>query len=171
METLTTNWKILKANDLQSNILAMRFHDKLKLAMKQNGLDRDDLIRAVAVHGQDLTKSTLSNYLKGDTRPSMMMALALARVLKISLDYLADDQVAEAPQVQGALSPDERAVIALYRVKREIEGERFTPEELGRRVEQGGYRDAGIMLPGRRLGDVGTQTGNENPKVAAKPET
>lgn len=100
---------------LEPNILAMNFAKKLERAMKSKGLDRNGLIEAVTARGLSLSDSTLSNYLNGRTRPSMDIALAMAKKLEIPLDYLADDSIGAMPVGESGLSEVEAILVRACR--------------------------------------------------------
>ncbi len=93
----------------------MTYDKKLITICDSRGWDQAALWRAVG----RVSKTTVSNWWNGASRPDMDTALVVARVLGVPLDYLADDNQDEIPK---PLSQDEELALDLYRSAREHEG-------------------------------------------------
>lgn len=141
---------------------SMTFGEKLKMLARTRNLSRDAILAGVAARGVELSKSALGNYFADVARPQLGTALALARVLGVSLDFLADDAMEQEPTASsaeaGGITPDERAVLGFYRLQRKREGEAFSPEELGWRIAEPRYADAPAI--GRSEADQGVPNGH-----------
>jgi transcriptional regulator with XRE-family HTH domain len=113
---------------------AMNLGEKLKKLVKARGMTREELLSAVNGLGVELSKSALGNYFADINKPQLEVALALARVLAVPLDYLADDAMDDLAPRRDELTPDEAAVLSHYRVQRRKEGPAFDPDELAWRI-------------------------------------
>ncbi len=71
----------------------MRYAEKLYKHMLRKGLNQQKLARLAGV-----SDSEVSRILSGKSHPSLAYAARLARVLEVSLDYLADDALDEDPR-------------------------------------------------------------------------
>lgn len=94
-----------------ATIDSMTFDRKVLAACEDREWTASDLARRVGV-----SKNTTGRWLSGQTRPYEESLVRLARVLDLSLDYLADDALDEPPA--PALSEDERTVLEVYRALR-----------------------------------------------------
>lgn len=89
----------------------MRYAEKLYKHMLLKGLNQQKLARLSAV-----SDSEVSRILSGKSHPSLEYAARLARVLEISLDYLADDALdADPRRAVEATSAQEQEVLDLVR--------------------------------------------------------
>jgi transcriptional regulator with XRE-family HTH domain len=127
----------------------MKFGDKLSKLIADRGTNQSALARETGI-----AQPMISAMTTGKQRPYLDQARTLAVALGVSLDFLADDSLDEPPAASPGLTPDELTVLAFYRVRRQIEGEKFTPEVLGYRVEIGAHRPTGEVL----LGGAGNTT-------------
>ena len=120
--------------------MATEFAKKLRKLIDDRDLSDSAVARAIGVASQAIGRWTTnkSDIKPGQPlrRPTSSQMLKLARYFAVSMEYLSDDDMDEP---DGPLNPDERAVIAAYRVQRRIEGDSFTPEELGFRIRQPRY--------------------------------
>jgi transcriptional regulator with XRE-family HTH domain len=87
----------------------MILKDKLQMLMARHGLNGQKLARLSKV-----SDSEISRILQGKSRPGLDNAARLAKSVKVSLDYLADDTAdVEPPQPGDQLSPEERRLLAI----------------------------------------------------------
>ena len=87
----------------------MILKDKLQMLMARNGLNGQKLARLSQV-----SDSEISRILQGKSRPGLDNAFRLAKSVKVTLDYLADDSLdAEPPQPADHLSPEERRLVTI----------------------------------------------------------
>src|SRR3954454_5827934 len=87
----------------------MKLEEKLLNQMRRLGLNGQKLARI-----SEVSDSEISRILAGKSRPGLENAFRLARALKVSLDYLADDALESDPLQDAAPLPaDEREVLAL----------------------------------------------------------
>ena len=69
--------------------------DRIKQARIAAGMTQDEVVAALAVHGQALTKAGLSKYERSGSIPKPAMLRALAKVFGVSASFfLEEDQVA-----------------------------------------------------------------------------
>lgn len=85
-------------------MLGMTFGPKLQMLMKRKGLTRSVVSNAIGAQSDN----TVTNYIAGKTTPDLEKAIKLARLLDVSLDYLADDEQDDPPQEQTGVVLDER---------------------------------------------------------------
>jgi transcriptional regulator with XRE-family HTH domain len=112
-----------------TNIGTMRLNEKLQKLCDEQGLDSQrDLARLAK-----LSKSSVSRWVNGETRPRMLQALMLARALKVPLEYLIDDAMEEVPAV---LPPDEQFVLRVYRNLKADPAQRLDEDEAQRRLSR-----------------------------------
>jgi transcriptional regulator with XRE-family HTH domain len=89
----------------------MGYAEKLQQVCALKGLDQSTLAEAVG-----LSRSSISRILSGSQEPKLGVAWNLARVLGVSLDYLADDtQEADPGAAWVRLSEDELTILKLVR--------------------------------------------------------
>ena len=120
-----------------------RFSEKLGQKILQLGLNGQKLARK-----SDVSDSEISRIMNGKSLPGLENAIALARAVNISLDYLADDSLDADPN-QPKESADERETTIL-RLAREI-----------------GYKHAEYILENTRL--IGYDVAMHRLVDAAKP--
>jgi transcriptional regulator with XRE-family HTH domain len=89
----------------------MFLHEKLKRLCGQKRWGQTDLIHAVG----DISKSTMNNWFNGKSKPDLDSALAIAKALEVSLDWLADADAEFPPPQEAQASPQESAVLKLIR--------------------------------------------------------
>jgi transcriptional regulator with XRE-family HTH domain len=112
-----------------TNIGTMRLNEKLLKLCDERGLDSQrDLARLAK-----LSKSSVSRWVNGETRPRMLQALKLARALKVPLEYLIDDAMEEMPPV---LPPDEEFVLRVYRNLKADPAQGLDEDEAQRRLSR-----------------------------------
>ena len=88
-----------------------RFSEKLGQKMLQLGLNGQKLARK-----SDVSDSEISRIMNGKSLPGLENAIALARAVDVSLDYLADDKVDLDPsRPQESASEMETMVLRLVR--------------------------------------------------------
>lgn len=87
---------------------AMRFQEKLQKLMKAGKFNASSLGRDA-----DVSHTAVNNWLKG-TDPSLAKAARVARVLGVTLDYLADDEQ-EYPPPPAELTGEEKMLLAYMR--------------------------------------------------------
>ena len=90
-----------------------RFSEKLGQKILQLGLNGQKLARK-----SDVSDSEISRIMNGKSLPGLENAIALARAVSVSLDYLADDSLDVDPN-QPKESADERET-TIQRLAREI---------------------------------------------------
>jgi transcriptional regulator with XRE-family HTH domain len=90
-----------------------RFSEKLAQKILQLGLNGQKLARK-----SDVSDSEISRIMNGKSLPGLENAIALARAVDVSLDYLADDSLDADPN-QPKESADERET-TIQRLAREI---------------------------------------------------
>ena len=90
-----------------------RFSEKLGQKILQLGLNGQKLARR-----SDVSDSEISRIMNGKSLPGLENAIALARAVGVSLDYLADDGLDDDPNLP-AESADEREA-TVQRLAREI---------------------------------------------------
>jgi transcriptional regulator with XRE-family HTH domain len=90
-----------------------RFSEKLAQKILQLGLNGQKLARK-----SDVSDSEISRIMNGKSLPGLENAIALARAVDVSLDYLADDSL-DADPAQPKESADERET-TIQRLAREI---------------------------------------------------
>ena len=90
-----------------------RFSEKLSQKILQLGLNGQKLARK-----SDVSDSEISRIMNGKSLPGLENAIALARAVGVSLDYLADDSLDVDPN-QPKESADERET-TIQRLAREI---------------------------------------------------
>jgi transcriptional regulator with XRE-family HTH domain len=73
-----------------------RLAQKLKAVRKGLGLSQGGMVRALGYEGK-LTREDISKYERGVQTPSLLTLLAYAKVAKIIVDTLIDDEV-ELPE-------------------------------------------------------------------------
>jgi transcriptional regulator with XRE-family HTH domain len=118
----------------------MNFHEKVVTLCAERDWEQADLWRAVK---KKVSRTTVSNWFNGVSRPDMDTALLIARALDVPLDYLADDAQDEPP-ARSARPDWERTVIGL------IEALGLDEREVLRRLATPG------AAPQRRDDDVPT---------------
>lgn len=101
--------------------VTMKFGEKIVRQLDVMGRSQSWLAREAG-----LAQSAVSEMTKGSRRPYMDQALAIARVLGVSLDYLADDKVSEAPD---ELTEPELTAVEIVREKK------MSSREVTRRLE------------------------------------
>lgn len=89
----------------------MKFHEKVVTLCAQKNWDQADLWRAV---GKKVSRTTVSNWFNGVSRPDMDTSLSIARAFSVPLDFLADDDQDDLPP-SSDLPEDEAAVLRFYR--------------------------------------------------------
>jgi transcriptional regulator with XRE-family HTH domain len=82
--------------------LAMQFRDKLIRMCEARGWSQSDLWRAVG----GVSRNTVSRWWNGDVKPFDDASVRLARALRTSLDYLADDAMDEVPAAKETAGDD-----------------------------------------------------------------
>ena len=88
-----------------------RFSEKLGQKILQMGLNGQKLARK-----SDVSDSEISRIMNGKSLPGLENAMALARALEVSLDYLADDAIDQDPtRPQESTSEMEGAVLKIVR--------------------------------------------------------
>jgi transcriptional regulator with XRE-family HTH domain len=87
----------------------MELHAKLKRLCEVKGWEQSELNRRA---GSLVSKSAMSSYFSGATKPPIDVALAIANALQVPIQYLADDSLTELPP---SPDPDERRLIFLAR--------------------------------------------------------
>lgn len=92
-----------------SRMLAMTLGEKLHKLCNEKGWTQSRLLKAVP----GASKSSMSNWFSGKHRPDLESAMAIARILGVPLDYLADDDQDDPPA--PALPKDEEDVLDFYR--------------------------------------------------------
>ena len=120
-----------------------RFSEKLGQKMLQLGLNGQKLARK-----SDVSDSEISRIMNGKSLPGLENAIALARAVNVSLDYLADDTLEVDPN-HPKESADERET-AIQRLAREI-----------------GYKDAEYILEYTRI--IGYEVAMRRLVEASKP--
>jgi transcriptional regulator with XRE-family HTH domain len=96
-------------------ISSMRLDEKLERLARRKGLKQADVARAVkGLPGA--AKSSVANWFAGLQRPSLEAALRIARLLGVSVDYLADDDLDEPEAV--SFSEDQLAILQWVEEKR-----------------------------------------------------
>lgn len=85
----------------------MELHLKLKRLCEARGWEQSELNRRA---GSLVSKSAMSNYFSGATKPTIDVAFAFAKALEVPIAYLADDSLDELPP---APDPDERRLLFL----------------------------------------------------------
>lgn len=88
------------------------FPTKLAGLLKEKRLSQAELAEQIGV-----SQGLVSRWALGKNNPDIYQALALAKALKVSLDWLADDEADFPPpeSLMGDLSGDEMAVLRFYR--------------------------------------------------------
>jgi transcriptional regulator with XRE-family HTH domain len=85
----------------------MILKDKLQMLMARHGLNGQKLARLSQV-----SDSEISRILQGKSRPGLDNAFRLAKSVKVTLDYLADDSLdTEPPQPADHLTAEERKLL------------------------------------------------------------
>ena len=120
-----------------------RFSEKLAQRILQLGLNGQKLARK-----SDVSDSEISRIMNGKSLPGLENAIALARAVGVSLDFLADDAL-DADPTQPKELADEREV-TIRRLAREI-----------------GYRQAEYLLEYSRI--IGYDVAMQRLVEAAKP--
>ena len=88
-----------------------RFSEKLGQKILQLGLNGQKLARK-----SDVSDSEISRIMNGKSLPGLENAIALAKAVGVSLDFLADDTViAEPSQAQESTSDHETAILKIIR--------------------------------------------------------
>ena len=88
-----------------------RFSEKLGQKILQLGLNGQKLARK-----SDVSDSEISRIMNGKSLPGLENAMALARAVEVSLDYLADDSMDHDPsRPQETTSEQEATVLRLVR--------------------------------------------------------
>ena len=88
-----------------------RFSEKLAQKILQLGLNGQKLARR-----SDVSDSEISRIMNGKSLPGLENAIALARAVGVSLDYLADDALESDPaQPQDSANELEKSIIHLVR--------------------------------------------------------
>lgn len=89
----------------------MGYADKLRRLCVFRGFDRSGLAERAG-----LSRSSMSRILSGSQEPKLGVAFRLARILGVSLDYLADDSLESEPEnVLAQLTSDELTLLKLVR--------------------------------------------------------
>lgn len=89
----------------------MGYAEKLQKLCVLRGLDQATLSMRLGV-----SRSTMSRIMNGSQEPKLHLALGLARVFGVSLDFLADDDLDIEPHGHWMfLSPDEASVLRLVK--------------------------------------------------------
>lgn len=118
----------------------MKYAEKLRRLAEERRLSRMDVVRITG-----LKKSSVYNYFDAKTSPDIASALKLARVLGVSLDYLADDALDDPPAPQ--FTDEERQMIeAIRRMGHDIAWRRL----LGLPLAGGEYRSNSDPAGGKR---------------------
>lgn len=88
------------------------FHVKLARLAQEQRTSRSDLAR----HLGDVSKSTVNNWFAGKGEPGLTIGLRIARMLGVTLDYLADEDATEVGPAGAAptLTEDERVILLFY---------------------------------------------------------
>lgn len=86
----------------------MDFPAKLALLIAQRNTSQSRLSRDTG-----LSQSAISLMTKGEQRPYLDQGLRLARALRVSLDFLADDDLDQPPRPE--LTDDERVIVSVVR--------------------------------------------------------
>ncbi len=120
-----------------------RFSEKLAQKILQLGLNGQKLARK-----SDVSDSEISRIMNGKSLPGLENAIALARAVGVSLDFLADDALDADPN-QPKESADERET-TIQRLAREI-----------------GYKQAEYLLEYSRI--IGYEVAMQRLVDAAKP--
>lgn len=87
----------------------MKFHAKLKTLCGRKNWNQADLCRALS---GVVSESIVSDWFKAKRRPTMDVALMVAKALNVSLDYLADDNMDE-PVIDT--NAEEAEILAIVR--------------------------------------------------------
>lgn len=86
----------------------MDFVDKVEMLRERMRLSQQDLARQCGI-----SQAQISQWKSTARRgPSLYVAARVARVLGVSIDYLADDTLVELPKT---ITPEERMVLDAYR--------------------------------------------------------
>lgn len=93
-----------------SRILAMKLNEKLHRLCEAKGWTQSQLLKSVP----GASKSSMSNWFKGKHKPDLESAMAMARILGVTLDYLADDDQDDPPAFPE-VPKDEVEVLDFYR--------------------------------------------------------
>jgi transcriptional regulator with XRE-family HTH domain len=126
----------------------MRLVDKVLKLAKDKRITQAQLATMIGAH-----PSRLSEWKNDEGKPSIAQALRMARVLDVSLDYLADDSMDEPP-VRQELPEDEKALLRLYRALKPALGEDEAMRRLAGQSADG--REAPRSLP--RVGPLPGQS-------------
>jgi transcriptional regulator with XRE-family HTH domain len=81
---------------------------KILKRASEKGMTQSDLARAAAVDPARITE-----WKKGEWQPNVGQFSRMGRTLGLSLDFLADDSLAEPPKEPEPLSDDARVVLAI----------------------------------------------------------
>lgn len=88
-----------------------RFSEKLSQKILQLGLNGQKLARK-----SEVSDSEISRIMNGKSLPGLENAIALARAVEVSLDYLADDAMDQDPsRSQESANEQETAILRLVR--------------------------------------------------------
>jgi transcriptional regulator with XRE-family HTH domain len=109
----------------------MTFDQKLIKLCEERGWKQANLARAV----DSVSRNTVSRWWNGEIKPFDDEALKLARILGVSLDYLADDELDEAP-APPVLPPDEQFVLRVYRNLKADPAQGLDEDEAQRRLSR-----------------------------------
>lgn len=97
--------------DASTRSFSMDYSEKVVKLCAEKDWDQADLWRAVH---KKVSRTTVSNWFNGLSRPDMDTALGVARALGVPLDYLADDSI-DGPPPSSSLPEDEANLLRVYR--------------------------------------------------------
>ena len=86
----------------------MRFHEKLRRAMKDRRISQEEMAGVV-----DVSQNQVSRWVRGANTPDIYQGMMIARHLGLPLDFLADDRHDDVPAPE--FTEDERFVIQVIR--------------------------------------------------------
>lgn len=87
----------------------MKFGDKLRRLLKAKRYSQESVANQLGV-----SQGLVSGWCAGKYNPDLFQGKALADLLEVSLDFLADD-AQEEPRTAAEVSPDEQTVIEIMR--------------------------------------------------------
>lgn len=77
---------------LKPRIRCEKLPVKLKLLREHLGYSQNDMLRAIG-YDHSFDRSTISHYESGDREPPLPVLLAYARIGKVSMEELVDDEI------------------------------------------------------------------------------
>jgi|SRR5579864_3044971 len=86
----------------------MNFSTKLRNLLRDRGLTQGNLADLL-----EISPSQVSDWIREKTMPSVASGLKLARVLKVTMDYLFDDSQEQPPKPE--LTSEEKTLLAVIR--------------------------------------------------------